>query len=43
MSKLIFEAAANNNFESLKKVEIERKKEKNFIPNSFKEKLLICF
>ena len=38
MSNLIFEAAANNNFESLKKVEIERKKEKNFIPNSFKDK-----
>ena len=38
MSNLIFEAAANNNFDSLKKVEIERKKEKNFIPNSFKDK-----
>ena len=38
MSNLIFEAAANNNFESLKKVEIERKKEKKLIPNSFKDK-----
>jgi len=38
MSKLIFEAAANNNFESLRKVELERKKEKNLIPNSFEDK-----
>ena len=35
MSKLIFEAAANNNFESLRKVELERKKEKNL--NDIKE------
>ena len=38
MSKLIFEAAANNNFESLRKVELERKKEKNLIPYSFEDK-----